>query len=406
MVMSMPTPQPVADASVPLVPLSDGGPRRVTILGSTGSVGCNTIDLIRRQPEAFVVEALTAYGNVSALAEQARRTGAKLAVIGDPALYDDLKQALDGSGVEAAAGPEALVEAAARPSDRVVAAIVGAAGLEPTLAAVRRGAVVALANKECLVCAGELMTREVAEHGATLLPVDSEHNAIFQVFDFDRADAVERIILTASGGPFRTFDLEAMATVTREQAVAHPNWDMGAKISVDSATMMNKGLELIEAYHLFPVPAERIEILVHPQSVVHSLVGYVDGSVLAQLGSPDMRTPIAYSLGWPDRVAAPAPRLDLASLGQLTFYAPDSERFPALRLARQSLQSGGSTPTILNAANEVAVGGFLQSRIGFLDIARIVEATLEQVPNRPFTTLDDMRGVDAEARRVAEAYLN
>ncbi|MCG8689794.1 MAG: 1-deoxy-D-xylulose-5-phosphate reductoisomerase, partial [Minwuiales bacterium] len=341
----MPTPQPVADASVPLVPLSDGGPRRVTILGSTGSVGCNTIDLIRRQPEAFVVEALTAYGNVSALAEQARRTGAKLAVIGDPALYDDLKQALDGSGVEAAAGPEALVEAAARPSDRVVAAIVGAAGLEPTLAAVRRGAVVALANKECLVCAGELMTREVAEHGATLLPVDSEHNAIFQVFDFDRADAVERIILTASGGPFRTFDLEAMATVTREQAVAHPNWDMGAKISVDSATMMNKGLELIEAYHLFPVPAERIEILVHPQSVVHSLVGYVDGSVLAQLGSPDMRTPIAYSLGWPDRVAAPAPRLDLASLGQLTFYAPDSERFPALRLARQSLQSGGSTPT-------------------------------------------------------------
>ena len=406
MVMSMPTPQPVADASVPLVPLSDGGPRRVTILGSTGSVGCNTIDLIRRQPEAFTVEALTAYGNVSALAEQARQTGAKLAVIGDPALYDDLKEALAGSDVEAAAGPGALVEAAARPSDRVVAAIVGAAGLEPTLAAVRRGAVVALANKECLVCAGELMTKEVADHGATLLPVDSEHNAIFQVFDFDRADAVERIILTASGGPFRTFDLEAMATVTREQAVAHPNWDMGAKISVDSATMMNKGLELIEAYHLFPVPAERIEILVHPQSVVHSLVGYVDGSVLAQLGSPDMRTPIAYSLGWPDRVAAPAPRLDLASLGQLTFYAPDSERFPALRLARQSLQSGGSTPTILNAANEVAVGGFLQSRIGFLDIARIVEATLDRVPNRAFTTLDDMRGVDAEARRVAETYLN
>lgn len=380
-------------------------PKRVTILGSTGSVGCNTIDLIERDRQGFEVEALTAYRNVDGLAEQARKLGARVAAIGDPSLYDELKSALSGTGVEATAGPEALIEAASRPADRVVAAIVGAAGLEPTLAAVRRGAVIALANKESLVCAGELVTREVARCGATLLPVDSEHNAIFQVFDFDRVDAIERIILTASGGPFRTMEQAEMAGVTPEQAVAHPNWDMGAKISVDSATMMNKGLELIEAYHLFPVAAEQIEILVHPQSVIHSMVGYVDGSVLAQLGTPDMRTPIAYALGWPDRVAAPSARLDFARLQQLTFYAPDMERFPALRLARQALQSGGAAPTILNAANEVAVHGFLQRRTGFLEIAKVVEATLERVPNGRLETLDDVIGVDREARRVAEGCL-
>ena len=379
----------------------EGAPRRVTVLGSTGSVGCNTLDLIERQPESFVVEALTANRNVERLAEQALRLRPKLAVIGDPEGYRPLKDALSGSGVAAAAGPGALVEAAQRPAEWVMAAIVGAAGLEPTLAAVRRGAIVALANKECLVCAGALMMGEVEASGATLLPVDSEHNAIFQVFDFERTEAIERIILTASGGPFRDRDLEAMAEVTPDQAVAHPNWDMGAKISVDSATMMNKGLELIEAYHLFPLPEERIEILVHPESVVHSMVAYVDGSVLAQLGAPDMRTPISYTLAWPARMAAPAKRLDLVEIGRLTFEAPDPVRFPALRLAREALRDGGAMPTILNAANEEAVLGFLDKRTGFLDIARIVERTLERVPAVSIATLEDVHSVDAEARRVA-----
>ena len=273
--------------------------------------------------------------------------------------------------------------------------------LRRTLAAVRRGAIVALANKETLVCAGALMTAEVARHGATLLPVDSEHNAIFQVLDFDRLDAVDRIILTASGGPFRTMSRAAMAEVTLAQAIAHPNWDMGAKISVDSATMMNKGLELIEAHHLFGLAETRIEILVHPQSVVHSLVAYSDGSVLAQMGQPDMRTPIAYTLAWPRRMAAPVERLDLAKIGQLTFEAPDSTRFPALRLSRQALQIGGSAPTILNAANEVAVQGFMDGRLGFLDIAEVVERTLERMPVAPLNRLEDVWQIDNEARRIA-----
>ncbi len=381
-------------------------PRRVTILGSTGSVGCNTLDLIEREPESFAIEALTAYRNVELLADQARRLKPRMAVIADPAGYAELKEALSGTGVNAACGREALVEAAQMPADWVMAAIVGAVGLEPTLAAVRRGAVVALANKECLVCAGELMMQEVAASGATLLPVDSEHNAIFQVLDFDRAEAIEKIILTASGGPFRTTGLEAMARATPEQAVAHPNWDMGAKISVDSATMMNKGLELIEAYHLFPVSEDQIEILIHPESVVHSLVAYIDGSVLAQLGAPDMRTPIAYALAWPERMTAPVPRLDLSKIGRLTFEAPDPERFPALRLARQALQTGGAAPTILNAANEVSVHGFLERRTGFLDIARIVEKTLESVPNGAIRSLDEVYEVDADARRVAVELVN
>ena len=381
-------------------------PRSVTILGSTGSVGCSTLDLIERQPEAFAVEALTANGSAGRLAEQARRVGAKLAVVADEARYQDLKQALAGSGVEAAAGVQAVIEAAARPADWVMAAIVGAAGLAPTLAAVRRGAIVALANKETLVCAGSLMIAEVTHHGATLLPVDSEHNAIFQVLDFERLDAVDRIILTASGGPFRALSRAAMAEVTPEQAVAHPNWDMGAKISVDSATMMNKGLEVIEAHHLFGLPETRIEILVHPQSVVHSMVAYSDGSVLAQMGQPDMRTPIAYTLAWPGRMAAPVLRLDLAEIGQLTFEAPDSERFPALRLARQALQAGGSAPTILNAANEIAVAGFLAGRLGFLGIAEVVERTLERIAAVPLGGLDDVWRIDREARRIATGMFN
>ncbi len=383
------------------LPQDERAPRRVTILGSTGSVGCNTIDLIERNRDAYVVEALTAHRNFAALAEQAKRLRPRFAVIADPDRYGELKQALAGTGIEVAAGPGALEEAAARPADWVMAGIVGAAGLAPTLAAVRRGAIIALANKECLVCAGELMMKEVAAHGATVVPVDSEHNAIFQVFEFDRVETVEKIILTASGGPFWGLDKAAMAHVSREQAVAHPTWNMGAKISVDSATMMNKGLELIEAYHLFPVSHKCIEVLIHPQSVVHSLVAYIDGSLLAHLGSPDMRTPIAYALGWPQRIAAPAARLDLASIGQLTFEEPDDERFPALRLAREALESGGPAPTILNAANEVAVDGFLMGRIGFLDIAGIVEQTLEQLPRAPLREFDDVLEVDAVARDVA-----
>jgi 1-deoxy-D-xylulose-5-phosphate reductoisomerase len=376
-------------------------PRRVTVLGSTGSVGCNTLDLVARNPGDYQVEALTAHRNVHGLAEQARKFGARLAVIGDVSGYAALKQALAGTNIAVAAGPEGLIEAAAAPADWVMAAIVGAAGLAPTLAAVRRGALVALANKECLVCSGALMTAEVEAHGATLLPCDSEHNAIFQVFDFERPENVERIILTASGGPFRTFDRLAMARVTPAQAVAHPNWDMGAKISVDSATMMNKGLELIEAFHLFPVEQHQIEILVHPQSVVHSMVAYNDGSVLAQLGSPDMRTPIANTLAWPTRMQTPAARLDLARIGQLTFEAPDDEQFPALKLARRALSAGGGAPIVLNAANEVAVSAFLESRIGFLEIADLVERTMDAIDPMPVDSLDTVYALDAEARAKA-----
>ena len=381
-------------------------PRRITILGSTGSVGCNTIELIDANRSSFTVEALTANRNVALLAEQARRLKPRLAVVADPACYQDLRSAFAGTDVEVAAGEQAVVEAAARPTDWVMASIVGAAGLAPTLEAVRRGSIVALANKESLVSAGDVMVAEVRHHKATLIPVDSEHNAIFQVFDFEHADNVERIILTASGGPFRERELAAMAEVTPEQAVAHPNWDMGAKISVDSATMMNKGLELIEAFHLFPVPEERIEILVHPQSVVHSMVAYSDGSVLAQMGEPDMRIPIAYALGWPERMAAPAPRLDLAKIKTLTFEAPDPQRFPALELARNALQTGGAAPTILNAANEIAVHGFLACEIGFLDIARIVEQTLTAAPNGQLENLDDVFEADSAARQIARQLVS
>jgi len=378
-----------------------GEVRLVTILGSTGSVGCNTVDLVEREPEKFRVEALVANRNVAKLAEQAKSLKAKLAVVSDPTAYQDLKEALAGTGIEAAAGPDAVVEAAARPADWVMASIVGAAGLQPTLAAIKRGATIGLANKETLVCAGSLVMKAVADHGATLVPVDSEHSAIFQVFDFDQKDQIDKIILTASGGPFRTKTAEEMRCMTPEQAVAHPNWSMGAKISVDSATMMNKGLELIEAYHLFGLPEDRIDILVHPQSVIHSLVAYHDGSVLAQLGTPDMRTPIAYALAYPARMTTPGKRLDLAAVAQLTFEAPDPVRFPALRITRAALKAGGGAPTVLNAANEVAVQSFLSRTIGFLDIARVVEETVSALNDTAIGTLDDILALDAQARRMA-----
>ena len=385
-----------------IAPKTEMTPRSITILGSTGSVGCNTVELIENNPSDYVVEALTANRNVTLLIEQSLRLKPNTAVLADPDGYHALKEGLAGTGIEAAAGPEALIEAAHRPADWVMASIVGAAGLKPTLTAVRRGATIGLANKECLVSAGDLFVKEVEIHGATLLPVDSEHSAIFQVFDFDNADRVHRIILTASGGPFRNSSLDEMAKMTPEQAVAHPNWDMGAKISVDSATMINKGLELIEAFHLFPVSGDQIEILVHPQSIIHSMVDYVDGSVLAQLGTPDMRTPIAYALAWPKRMAAHAPRLELGEIATLTFENPDMDRFPALRLARQALNSGGAAPTVLNAANEVAVRHFLDKNIGFLDIVQIVEETLIAAPDGRLDNLDDVAEADAEARRIAE----
>jgi 1-deoxy-D-xylulose-5-phosphate reductoisomerase len=375
--------------------------RRVTILGSTGSVGRNTIELVAAEPDAYGVEALVALKNAELLATQARSVGARLAVIADDRKYAALKAALAGSGIEAAAGPSAVVEAALRPADWVMAAIVGAAGLAPTLAAIERGAMVALANKEVLVCAGALVTAAARKHGATLLPVDSEHNAIFQVFDADQSHAIERIVLTASGGPFRERPLAAMANVTPAEAVAHPNWRMGAKISVDSATMMNKGLEVIEATHLFALRGDEVDVVVHPQSVIHGLVYYKDGSVLAQLGSPDMRTPIANTLGWPRRISAPSPRLDLAALGRMTFEAPDPQRFPALRIARAALAEGGAAPIILNAANEIAVAAFLDSAIGFLDIAAIVEESLDTLGRPTIDTLDSVYDMDRAARETA-----
>jgi 1-deoxy-D-xylulose-5-phosphate reductoisomerase len=380
---------------------ADRWPRRVSILGSTGSIGRSTVDLLLRNRESFTVEALTANHNAALLAEQARALDARFAAVADPADYPALKDALAGSGIEIACGRAALVEAAERPADWLMAGIVGAAGLAPTLAAVRQGRIVAFANKEVLVSAGSLFMREVAAHGATLLPVDSEHNAIWQCFDFSRVDGIEKITLTCSGGPFRERSYEQMREATPEQAVAHPTWNMGAKISVDSATLMNKGLELIEAYHLFQLPDDRIDIVIHPQSIIHGLVTYCDGSVLAHLGSPDMRTPIAYALGWPGRAPAPTKRLDLAEIGRLTFEPPDSHRFPALRLAREALRRGGGSPTVLNAANETAVHAFLEGRIGFLDIAATVERTLERIAATNLDSLDDVYNLDRTARDVA-----
>ena len=376
--------------------------RTVSILGATGSIGRSTMALIdAAEPGAFRIEALVANRDVATLAAQARRCGARMAVVADPDAYGALKEALGGSGITLGVGPEAVVEAAARPADWTMAAIVGAAGLRSTLAALERGGTLALANKESLVCAAELVMAAAARGGARLLPVDSEHNAVFQCLQGDDQRGIERIVLTASGGPFRDWPLERMARVTPDQALKHPVWSMGAKISIDSATMMNKGLEVIEAARLFPIPQERIEVLVHPQSAVHGMVQYADGSILAQLGSPDMRTPIAHALAWPKRMAADVPRLDLAALAKLEFFAPDPVRFPALRLAREALMAGGGAPTILNAANETAVALFLDRRLGFLDIATVVEETLEALAGIRAEGLEAILALDAEARAVA-----
>ena len=379
--------------------------RSVSIFGATGSVGMSTLDLIRQHRGNYKVIALTAKGNAAAIAQLAREFDAELAVVADEAAYADLKDALAGTGIEAAAGPQALVEAARRNADWTMASIVGCAGLPSCMAAIEAGKTVALANKEALVSAGELMMATVRRSGAKLLPVDSEHNAIFQCLAGGKLDQVRKITLTASGGPFRAFTLEEMREVTPAQAVAHPNWDMGAKISIDSATMMNKGLELIEAFHLFPVGLDRLDVLVHPQSVIHSMVEYVDCSTLAQLGSPDMRIPIASALAWPERIATTCKPLDLAAIGQLSFEQPDLVRFPALRLARAAISEGGPKPAILNAANEVAVAAFLGGRIKFLEIADLVEATLTAyLPDAP-ANLEDLFSIDADARLYAQREL-
>jgi 1-deoxy-D-xylulose-5-phosphate reductoisomerase len=378
------------------------------VLGATGSIGESTLDLIGRDPEAYEVVALTGCKNATRLAELAIQHRAKLAVVADPDCYKDLMIALSGSGIEAAAGQKALLEAASRPADWVMAAIVGAAGLKPTLRAVRQGTATALANKECLVSAGHIFMAEVARHGTTLLPVDSEHSAALQAMTGTDLARIERVCLTASGGPFRTWTLEQMADAGPEQALKHPNWSMGAKVTIDSATLMNKGLELLEAHHLFALPPEKLDVLVHPQSIVHCLVQMSDGAVLAQLSCPDMRTPIAYSLAWPERMHVPNERLDLAEIGALTFEAPDPERFPALRLAKEVLAAGGSGGTVLNAANEIAVAAFLDKRLGFLAIAGVVEATLAACPDliglEP-QTADDVLEIDEETRRRASGWL-
>lgn len=386
-----------------------GSCRSISILGATGSIGTSTLDLVGRTPEAFDIVALTAQSNAAALAALAVRHRARLAVIGDETRYAELKERLAGSGVAAAAGSRALVAAAAEPADCVMAAIIGAAGLEPTLAAVRQGRRLALANKECLVSAGEIFMRQVAESGAELLPVDSEHSAVFQAVRAADPDTIERIVLTASGGPFRDWELERIRTATPEEALRHPNWSMGAKITIDSATMMNKGLELIEAFHLFPVSASQLDVVVHPQSVVHCLVAYRDGSCLAQMSAPDMRTPIAVALAWPARMAAPTERLDLAKIARLTFEAPDETRFPALPLARAALERGGGATAVLNAANEVAVEAFLARRIGILEIAATVAECLSHADSRgllaPPASLDDVLALDAAARELTGALL-
>ncbi len=380
----------------------DTTPKSISVLGSTGSIGRNTLDLVAHEPERFSVVALTANKNAKLLAKQAKIFQPELAVVADDGAYKELKELMSGTDIEIAAGQDAVVAAADMQSDLLMAGIVGIAGLAPTLAGIKRGTTVALANKECLVCAGELMLDQVQQSGAIMLPVDSEHNAIYQVFDFDCPETVEKLILTASGGPFRETSIDKMADVTPKQAVAHPNWDMGAKISVDSATMMNKGLELIEAYYLFPVGEPQIDILVHPQSVIHSMVSYRDGSVLAQLGSPDMRTPIAYALAWPGRMYTPAPVLELEKISQLTFEVPDIKRFPALRTARDCLVAGGAAPIVLNAANEVAVRCFLDRTIGFLEITKIVESVLGQLNLDAPRNIADVGAIDKEARKCAE----
>lgn len=399
--MNSPAPAPEAPcaASSPDTPIS------LSVLGATGSIGTSTLDLIARHPGRFNVHTLSAHANAEKLAEAARRHGARRAIVTDPSAYEALKAALSGTGIEAAAGLEALEDAASEPVDCLMASIVGAAGLRSAFAALGKVRRLALANKECLVCAGDIFMRRVAETGTELLPVDSEHSAAFQALGASEPEAIEKITLTASGGPFREWSSEQIAAATRAEALNHPNWSMGAKITIDSASMMNKGLELIEAYYLFPVEQEQLGVVVHPQSIVHCLVEYCDGSVLAQMGAPDMRTPIAYALAWPERMPAPTERLDLARIGQLTFEAPDEERFPALRIAREAMAAGGCAPTVLNAANEIAVAAFLQERIGFMGIAELIERTLDRaagILDAPvLDSLDDVLAADQQARRLA-----
>jgi 1-deoxy-D-xylulose-5-phosphate reductoisomerase len=390
-------------------PPSAERPRRITLLGATGSIGRSTLALIAEAPEMYRVEAVTGYRRPEALAAIARACGARLAVIGDPHCYGVLKEHLDGSGIETAAGPEALEEAALRPAEWVMAGIVGAAGLRPTLAAVRRGAMVALANKECLVCAGDFFMQRAAKAGACILPADSEHNALFQALSSGNREELVRVIITASGGPFRTWASADIEQATLAQALKHPNWSMGQKITIDSASMMNKGLEVIEASYLFALTPDEIDVLVHPQSIIHGMVEFSDRSVVAQLGAPDMRIPIAHCLGWPDRIVGPSARLDLAKIGQLTFEAPDFERFPGLRLAYDALRAGGGLTTVFNAANEVAVAAFMAGKIRFGAIARLVEATMNDwvsIGNlAPLNSADDAISVDHNARNKAASLL-
>jgi 1-deoxy-D-xylulose-5-phosphate reductoisomerase len=379
-------------------------PRRISVLGATGSIGESTLDLIGRDPSSYRVVALTGGYNAARLAELAVLHRAELAVLADPNNYAALRDALAGTGIEVGAGEEALLEAASRPADWVMAAIVGAAGLKPTLHAVRQGTLTALANKECLVSAGDIFMAEVARAKATLLPVDSEHSAVMQVIAGVCDERIERVCLTASGGPFRCWSRDEMREASPEQALNHPTWSMGPKVTIDSATLMNKGLELLEAHHLFSLPPDKLDVVIHPQSIVHCLVHLSDGSVLAQMSFPDMRTPIAYSLAWPERMQAPTQRLDLAALGALSFEAPDEERFPALRLAREVLIAGGSAGTVFNAANEVAVEAFLARQIGFLAITDLVATTLEasgDLMGRERLGVEDVLSIDQEARACA-----
>ncbi|MGJ8572460.1 MAG: 1-deoxy-D-xylulose-5-phosphate reductoisomerase [Hoeflea sp.] len=382
--------------------------RRISILGATGSIGRNTLDVMAHLGgrEVFEVPAITGMGNIELLAAQARQTDAKFAVTADLARYHDLKSALAGSGIEVGAGPSALIEAGARDTDLLMAGIVGIAGLAPTLAAVANGANIALANKECLVSAGDLFHEAITKGGGELLPVDSEHNAIFQVLEENQRHAVDRIILTASGGPFRDYTREQMAAVTPETAAAHPNWSMGLKISIDSASMFNKALEMIEARHLFGMRPEQIEVIVHPQSIIHSMVGYTDGSVLAQLGAPDMRHAIGYAIAYPRRASLPVERLDFAKLAQLDFFAPDETRFPALGLARTAMQRGGLQGAVLNGAKEIALEAFIAGQIGFLEMADIVAATMDKLNDgRVALNIDDVYAADREARDVAQSVI-
>ena len=379
--------------------------RRITILGATGSIGTNTLAVVAEHPEDFEIEAVTAFGNAESLARVAKKVGAKIAVISDRTSYNVLKDALEGTGIEAAAGLAAIEEAAARPVDVVVAGIVGAAGLSPTLAAIRAGSRIALANKECLVCAGDLFVAEAKRANVEILPVDSEHNAIFQALGSNRIEDVDRIILTASGGPFRDWTREAMMGASPEEALKHPNWSMGPKISIDSATLMNKGLELIEAYYLFGIDPKRIEVVIHPQSIIHGLVAYRDGTMIATLSAPDMRMPIAHCLAWPARGRDTTLGLDLTKVGRLTFERPDLDRFPALRIAREALAAGGWATNILNAANEIAVAAFLAGTIGFPEIARLVEETLGEARgaglDKTPATIKEVLALDKEGRRIA-----